>query len=1186
MGYHPDTPAAPTLDDLCDAASPSGMTRRSFLATANALALVVLLEACTGKHHPAAKSTAGSTAGSPSALPAAASSAASSPVFDDVLALLRQAVQASPDYLQQAAAKAVATKDVTAIDAFVRDHITVIPSWNPGDDPISTKRWGSRATLRGGSGTVRDRADLLVDLLTAAGFTATVMSADLPSEIDLATLYQLRAADFDPDETLLAKAAALLPAGSAAPAVLASPNADQLASQAETAAKALAAVIPAATQVATISKDLLPASVPVVVVGAAPTTASASPSQQYLFALGNMPPSATAPSGLGYGGQASPTTQVTVTVSGLTNPPPGSTTPHGEVVQLVTATWLAEEVFGRQVLLTFVPPSGAGAFLTGAPTDQPVRVPTLHIQSELPAYAAPPIVAPSAAGSTSPPSAASSLASPAASAVVNAGPAVFTGAPITFQGDVLNVNAGSSSTAAVMPQGAYGPLTTLTATQRSAAIASAATLHATANATTFPEIELDVSVLDNSGSSVDGLDAAAFAVTDNGSQVPWVELMSNSTGPDKPRVLVIYDTTGSVADTWPSPAAKAAFEQSLATTLVAAAQQTPFDVQILGLNEAGSPDPTKWVAPDQAGLLTAFANAGGDNSVVWASLSGGGIDQGVVAMLMVSDFQSEDELPADIATAQRRIAAAHIPIFCLTVGTPDATAVSLIVSLSGGTQLDPLAPSTASALAALINPLVAARTMNTYRIRYVASKAGSTTHTVTVKVAGRSTPVATATYTVPAAPATPWSFAGLYVTVSIASLGANDHHIAGLNLSADGNPRGDLDDPAAAAETRAAISGVTTIAIEPGTVTTAALADDFLSSVQSFQRLLELPKTATVEQVQAIATKYGVRRVPPLLMSLLQPPTGTANPNAVRTMRVAVYHERATASATDNLATRLDLPPALNTIAAIGADPRASFAAGLTLSTQAAAAEAANFDSSAFTSLTGLDLTFIGVGDSSGINTFVATLPAADQPAWEAVLYSTFYQQLQHIVVPTGGTTAAFWVIDAKTGAATAMLLDGSGGARSDAGGCTSADFGVLLNLLNGLLSLFSIGCTFAGFTCLGPQTAEIYLITGLILAVVGGIYSGNFLGAIASVAALAIPFNVAGNVAKLGSVVATVANTVDGYNTYSCPPGAGEGQNNGAPAANPTDGAGQNGDNPTDGAGQNGDNACGVDDSDDGVCQ
>ena len=83
---------------------------------------------------------------------------------------------------------------------------------------------------------------------------------------------------------------------------------------------------------------------------------------------------------------------------------------------------------------------------------------------------------------------------------------------------------------------------------------------------------------------------------------------------------------------------------------------------------------------------------------------------------------------------------------------------------------------------------------------------------------------------------------------------------------------------------------------------------------------------------------------------------------------------------------------------------------------------------------------------SSGINTFVTTLPTANQPAWEAVLYSTFYQQLQHIVVPTGGTTAAFWVIDAKTGAATAMLLDGSGGARSDAGGCSSADFGVLLN--------------------------------------------------------------------------------------------------------------------------------------------
>ena len=61
--------------------------------------------------------------------------------------------------------------------------------------------------------SLRDRADLLVELLTAAGFTATVMSADRPSAIDLPTLYQVRAADFEPDETLYARAVALLPAG-------------------------------------------------------------------------------------------------------------------------------------------------------------------------------------------------------------------------------------------------------------------------------------------------------------------------------------------------------------------------------------------------------------------------------------------------------------------------------------------------------------------------------------------------------------------------------------------------------------------------------------------------------------------------------------------------------------------------------------------------------------------------------------------------------------------------------------------------------------------------------------------------------------------------------------------------------------------------------------------------------------
>ncbi len=1095
------------LDDPYDSPT-SGITRRSFLAAVNALALVAVLEACTGKHHPAAAtgSASASASSSPTSFP---SSAAASAATADFLTVLRQAVQASPDFLQQAAAKAVATKDVVTIAAFVRDRISVIPSWRQGDDPVYSKRWGARATLRGGAGSLRDRADLLVELLTAAGFTATVMSADRPSAIDLPTLYQVRAADFEPDETLYARAVALLPAGTVLSTHSPTPSDSVPAeSPAEAAAKALTAAIPTSLQSATIRKDLLPASVPVVAVsttpsGPSPSAASPTGAQQYLFALGNLNPTNTAPSGLG-GAAESPSPQVSVTVSAMTNPAPGSTTPHGQLVELVSGTWLAEEVFGRQVLLNFVPPSGAIGFLDD-PANQSVRIPMLRVQSELAAFAAPPIA------TSSPPSFASTAPASASDATQ-----VFNGSPITLQGDVLSQPSGSSDDTTV-PVGAYGPMTALSASQLKNVIASTTTMQATARATTFPEVELDVAVLDSAGNSVDGLDAASFTITDNGTAAPSIALMSNTVSDNKPRVLVIYDTTGSVAETWPSPAAKASFEQSLATTLVAAAQQAPFDVQVLGLDTASSPDPTKWVPPDQAGLLAAFAKAGGEYSLVWGVLGGGGIDQGVVAILMVSDFQSNGELPTDIAAAQRRIRAAHIPVVCLTIGKPDATAVSTLITLSGGTQLDPLAPTTSSALAAIIKPLVAARVLHTYRMRYTASSSGSMTHMVTVSLTGRKTPVANAMYTAPATPATPWSFAGLYVRIGIAEYDSGVRHLAGVNL-AGGSPIQALDDAAAAAETRAAIFGLTTIAIEPGSTTAAAIIDDLIASAQSLHPVVTLPTSASGQDIVDAASKVGVRRVPAVFASALLAPVANADPAAVPTMRVAILQERGNAAGKVDV--RIDLPPMLNTIEPVRTDPVAAFEAALELSGSAAAAEATNFDASAFSSLAGRPLTFLPASTRDPWDTFINALPTTQQPAWQAVLNSTYYVATLHALVPTGGTTAAFWVVDSTTGAATAVLLDGSGGALTDdaAASCDSESdwLSKFIQLANLMVTAYALGCiatTGNAYYCVGKVSASAYRIATVVLAGYTAA-TGGPLGiavALASVASLWLPWGASG---------------------------------------------------------------------------
>jgi len=508
--------------DLGSALHDRHLNRREFLASLNALAVLALLDGCK---------------------PKSSSDAVDGDRYAQVLALLREAVQASPDYLQAGAVAAVRSKDVAVIERFVRERISVIPSWNQGDDPTSARRWGTAGTLRGGAGMLRDRADLLGELLGEAGFTAKVMAAKLPASIDLSTLYQPRAADFTPDQKLIDRAAALLPS-----AALPKRTRDLVdPAQITAVTQALTAAIPEAILRAAIRNDLMPDSVPVVVVG--------RDKPMYLFALGSLTPTSTTPAGLMNAPFPGPTPNVQITVEGLTNPAPGSTTKRGEIVTLVSGTFTAEQVFGRQVLLNFVPAAGVNGYLDTSPEEQPVRVPLLTVQTELPAYAA-----------------AAPTSHPVANTILQ-----VAGSPITLQGDVLTQTTDGGDAAQL---GAYGKLVALGAPQRAAARTRVGVVRVRPRASTFPEVELDVTVLDRSGQPVDGLAAADFIITENGRSASVVQLQANSAVSSRPRVLVCYDTTGSVAENWPSVGAKGQFEVSLAETLADTAARIPFDVQV------------------------------------------------------------------------------------------------------------------------------------------------------------------------------------------------------------------------------------------------------------------------------------------------------------------------------------------------------------------------------------------------------------------------------------------------------------------------------------------------------------------------------------------------------------------------------------------------------------------------------
>ncbi|HYM66910.1 MAG TPA: hypothetical protein VEW68_06445, partial [Patescibacteria group bacterium] len=221
------------------------ISRREFLTAANAVALLALLESCVP--------------GASSRLATAPEPAGGDP-YDRALRLLRDAVRASPDHLAERSTELVAARDASRIVEFVRDRVAVVPPWSFLDDPRNARRWGATATLRGGQGTLRERAELLADMLTRAGHDAQVMTANRPSAIGLAELYRLRKTDFVPDPKLIDAARAQLRlAGAPAPGSPPAPD------QSPDPAAAILAALPPGLQSARLRPDLLPAKIPVVV---------------------------------------------------------------------------------------------------------------------------------------------------------------------------------------------------------------------------------------------------------------------------------------------------------------------------------------------------------------------------------------------------------------------------------------------------------------------------------------------------------------------------------------------------------------------------------------------------------------------------------------------------------------------------------------------------------------------------------------------------------------------------------------------------------------------------------------------------------------------------------------------------------------------------------------------------------
>ncbi len=974
--------------------------RRRFLALLASVAAAGALAGCAGPVPTVTPSLLASLAPSPSGL-SAAPTAAPNGTYETLRRLLA-IVRQSPDHLGTLAAAAVAGKDPAAIVRFVQEHIAVLPATSGNADPVTDVRWGQRAALRAGAGTLRERADLVLDLLRHAGLDGRIVSIPSPASTSFPIAVPVT---FAPDTAAIAAVwdavnPAHSPVGTAA---------DDIGTRADAMTERLLAALPAELRAARLMLPPQGTTIPAVEFTQGGVT-------KWALGLGGGDPVlTTAPSGL-LGASDAVVPRVSVAVSVALNPPAGSTADRTVLHEVLRGDWAADEVAGRQFLLGFAVPGAAADALRHDRTTAPIRQPVLRL------LAAEPL------GKTK---------AVAAGTLLSTAGGLVTTSP-TDPGKVI---------------GPLGPLAAPAAGGKAGALVAA--LGGSVVAASFPEIEVRVQAHQADGSSAVGLTAGDFQVTEGG--VAQAVTVIANTAPAGTRVLVIYDTSGSVTDFWGSAAKRTAFETTLVSTLVSAAKATPFLVQVIGVGDSAHED--KWAAPDPATLTAALA-AVASNSDVWLTLGRSVPASGAAAALLISDNAALD-VPADIPAFRRALRASGVPVACLPLGTVDQAATALILADTGGPRLDVKSPALASKLGAFVGEAVGAASETNYRLRYQAPDAGPASRAVRVAIAGSGAAPLQFSYNVPVPEdrAAPSGIAGIYLTIRV-----GDHEtvrrLGGVRVSERGTPD-DTANAMAIAEAMTALNALHTISFEPASTTTAHLLDDVISAALTAEAV---EKAWSGGPDAIIAAGGGWRRFPATLAWLMDPVAAgsslaaAAGPaTAPDGLRVTVLSDQTGA---DGVTQRSDVVPILNRAIGRGTDAGAAFGAAMRATIGASLREADAFSLSAAGQIGSASL--VAIPALATADTVVAWSPA-QRAALAPMLteYAAF-----HRLLPASGDIAAMWVIDPDTGSTTAVGADGRGSGTLLPPCLTPSD-------PNEATAFISVSIALIGAACLAIGTSE-----------------------------------------------------------------------------------------------------------------
>lgn len=532
------------------------------------------------------------------------------------------ALRKSPDHLPARADEVVASKDPAKIFAFVRDEIATYP---PSDDgfanALSARRWGERATLRGGAGTPREKAELLLSLYKRAGLTAEVVrgTADPSTLTGQEVLLRSITRNFAPPITSSQSAAWLKALGHDAP----TPRTliDQDDSQARALATSLMTLLPSTL---TSPFDFTITDFPLVRVQVGGSWTYANPIAPGAMFGDSVTASTPTPTGVA---GALPTVLVRLEAVRANDPYTKFT--------LVEHQYAADDVVGRRIHIGFAPPVDTATLVRTIQSSVTTFVPVLSV-----------------AGADMTQADRDSLG--------------FAGKPVSLGGDVYDVD----TSGAVTVNGA--PLVTPTGDPTAAA--KVATVTASASGSSFPSVSLRVKALDGSGAGVPGLGASSITVTEDGKPVSF-NITQNKAPP--PRVVLLFDASSSL------PAAfRGAGAVTVGTQVVQSlyAKYPNAGVRV-GYVSFGVIWTTGGWATTQAAAqaeVNQLATASG-SSELWQALADAEAESPTLVVLVTDGAATDQSLPK-----YRNGIASGAPVLSIGVGTVTQATLDDVSTLSGG----------------------------------------------------------------------------------------------------------------------------------------------------------------------------------------------------------------------------------------------------------------------------------------------------------------------------------------------------------------------------------------------------------------------------------------------------------------------------------------------------------------------